>query len=109
MAPAPSPASAQPTELEPAPLRMPWDPRLTELRFQRVCQAHGRSDFLLPAGSVLSPDALCGSWRLRQGDPAIPPRTPQAKHLGQSAWDRLLISSGVGQEFTPARPRHARD
>ena len=36
----------------------------------------------------------CGSWGIRQGDTAIPPRKPQPKHLGQTAWDRLLISPG---------------
>ena len=36
----------------------------------------------------------CGSWGFRQGDTTIPPRTPQAKHLGLTACDRLLISPG---------------
>jgi hypothetical protein len=36
----------------------------------------------------------CGSWGIRQDDTAIPPRTPQPKHLGQTAWDRQLISPG---------------
>jgi hypothetical protein len=34
----------------------------------------------------------CGSWGFRKGDTAFPPKTPQAKHLGQSAWNIPLIS-----------------
>ena len=40
MALAPSPATAQPPELEFAPLRLPWDLRLTPEQFERVCQAN---------------------------------------------------------------------
>ena len=77
MALAPSHATAQPGELEPAPLRLPRDVRLTPEQFERVCQANpeavlelavqrtpeplrifdSSTGFRLPDGSVLSPDA----------------------------------------------------
>ena len=40
MALAPPPATAQPPELEPAPLLLPADLRLTPEQFERVCQAN---------------------------------------------------------------------
>ncbi|MEA5415863.1 Uma2 family endonuclease [Synechococcus sp. BA-132 BA5] len=40
MALAPPPATSQPPELELAPLRLPWDLRLTPEQFERVCQAN---------------------------------------------------------------------
>ena len=40
MALAPPPATAQPPGLEPAPLLLPWDLRLTPEQFERVCQAN---------------------------------------------------------------------
>jgi Uma2 family endonuclease len=40
MALAPPPAIAQPPGLEPAPLLLPWDLRLTPEQFERVCQAN---------------------------------------------------------------------
>jgi hypothetical protein len=40
MALAPSPFPAQPAELEPEPLLLPWDLRLTPEQFERVCQVH---------------------------------------------------------------------
>ena len=39
MALAPSVVTAQQPELEPAPLLLPWDLRLTPEQFERVCQA----------------------------------------------------------------------
>ena len=38
MALAPPPATAQPAELEHAPLLLPWDLRLAPEQFERVCQ-----------------------------------------------------------------------
>ena len=40
MALAPPPATAQPPGLEPAPLLLPWDLRLTPEQFERVCQVN---------------------------------------------------------------------
>jgi Uma2 family endonuclease len=40
MALAPPPAIAQPPGLEPAPLLLPWDLRLTPEQFERVCQVN---------------------------------------------------------------------
>jgi len=40
MALAPSAATALPPELEPVPLLLPWDLRLTPEQFERVCQAN---------------------------------------------------------------------
>ena len=49
-----SPASNQPTELEPAPLLLPWDLRLTPEQFERVCQANPEVVLELAAdGAVL--------------------------------------------------------
>jgi hypothetical protein len=49
MALAPPPSATQPAELEPAPLLLPWDLRLTPEQFERVCQANRKR---------------CWSWRL---------------------------------------------
>jgi Uma2 family endonuclease len=40
MALAPPPKTAQPPGLEPAPLLLPWDLRLTPEQFERVCQVN---------------------------------------------------------------------
>jgi len=40
MALAPPPTTAQPPGLEPAPLQLPWDLRLTPEQFERVCQVN---------------------------------------------------------------------
>jgi Uma2 family endonuclease len=55
MALAPSPATNQPTELEPAPLLLPWDLRLTPEQFERVCQANPEAVLELAAdGAVIA-------------------------------------------------------
>ena len=53
MALAPSPATAQPPELEPMPLRLPWDLRLTPEQFERVCQANPEAVLELSADGHL--------------------------------------------------------
>ncbi|MFM9089113.1 MAG: Uma2 family endonuclease [Cyanobium sp.] len=53
MALAPPPSTAQPAELEPAPLRLPWDLRLTPEQFERVCQANPEAVLELAADGAL--------------------------------------------------------
>ena len=54
MALAPPPAIAQPPGLEPAPLLLPWDLRLTPEQFERVCQANPEAVLELTAEGLLS-------------------------------------------------------
>ena len=53
MALAPPPATAQPPGLEPAPLLLPWDLRLTPEQFERVCQANPEAVLELTAEGLL--------------------------------------------------------
>jgi Uma2 family endonuclease len=53
MALAPPPATAQPSGLEPAPLLLPWDLRLTPEQFERVCQANPEAMLELAADGAL--------------------------------------------------------
>lgn len=53
MALAPSPFPAQPAELEPEPLLLPWDLRLTPEQFERVCQANPEAVLELAADGAL--------------------------------------------------------
>ena len=53
MALAPSPATAQLPGLEPAPLLLPWDLRLTPEQFERVCQANPEAMLELGADGAL--------------------------------------------------------
>jgi Uma2 family endonuclease len=53
MALAPPPSTAQPAELEPAPLLLPWDLRLTPEQFERVCQANPEAVLELAADGAL--------------------------------------------------------
>ncbi|MFM7169860.1 MAG: Uma2 family endonuclease [Cyanobium sp.] len=53
MALAPPPSTAQPAELEPAPLLLPWDLRLTPEQFERVCQANPEAVLELAADGTL--------------------------------------------------------
>ena len=53
MALAPPPATAQPAELEAAPLLLPWDLRLTPEQFERVCQANPEAVLELAADGHL--------------------------------------------------------
>jgi Uma2 family endonuclease len=47
------PATAQRSELEPAPLRLPWDLRLTPEQFEQVCQANPEAVLELAADGQL--------------------------------------------------------
>ena len=53
MALAPPPATTQPPGLEPAPLLLPWDLRLTPEQFERVCQANPEAVLELTAEGLL--------------------------------------------------------
>ena len=53
MALAPPPSTAQPAELEAAPLQLPWDLRLTPEQFERVCQANPEAVLELAADGAL--------------------------------------------------------
>jgi Uma2 family endonuclease len=53
MALAPPPATTQPPGLEPAPLLLPWDLRLTPEQFERVCQANPEAVLELTAEGFL--------------------------------------------------------
>jgi Uma2 family endonuclease len=53
MALAPPPPAAPPPELELAPLRLPWDLRLTPEQFERVCQANPDAVLELAADGTL--------------------------------------------------------
>jgi Uma2 family endonuclease len=53
MALAPSPATTQPPEMEPQPLRLPWDLRLTAEQFEQVCQANPEAVLELAADGQL--------------------------------------------------------
>jgi Uma2 family endonuclease len=50
---APPPATAQPPGLEPAPLLLPWDLRLTPEQFERVCQVNPEAVLELTAEGLL--------------------------------------------------------
>ena len=50
---APPPATAQPPGLEPAPLLLPWDLRLTPEQFERVCQVNPEAVLELTAEGFL--------------------------------------------------------
>jgi Uma2 family endonuclease len=53
MALAPPPATTQPPGLEPAPLLLPWDLRLTPEQFERVCQVNPEAVLELTAEGLL--------------------------------------------------------
>ena len=53
MALAPPPATALPPGLEPAPLLLPWDLRLTPEQFERVCQVNPEAVLELTAEGLL--------------------------------------------------------
>ena len=53
MALAPLPATAQPAELEPAPLLLPWDLRLSPEQFERVCESNPAAVLELAADGTL--------------------------------------------------------
>lgn len=64
-----SPSStAQPVELEPAPLLLPWDLRLTPEQFERVCQANPEAVLELAAdGTMIAMTPTGGETGSRNG------------------------------------------
>ena len=68
MALAPPPATAQPPELEPTPLLLPWDVRLTPEQFERVCQANPEAVLELAAdGALIAMTPTGGETSSRNG------------------------------------------
>ena len=68
MALAPPPATAQPPELEPTPLLLPWDVRLTPDQFERVCQANPEAVLELAAdGALIAMTPTGGETSSRNG------------------------------------------
>jgi Uma2 family endonuclease len=94
MALAPSPAAAQPTELELPPLRLPWDLRLTPEQFERVCQANPEAVLELAAdGAVIAMTPTggeTGARSLRLGQRLL----AWADGQGAGAWIAFDSSTG---------------
>jgi Uma2 family endonuclease len=68
MALASPPSTAQPPELEPAPLLLPWDVRLTPEQFERVCQANPDAVLELAAdGTLIAMTPTGGETSSRNG------------------------------------------
>ena len=94
MALASSPATNQPTELEPAPLLLPWDLRLTPEQFERVCQANPEAVLELAAdGAVIAMTPTggeTGARSLRLGQRLL----AWADGPGAGAWIAFDSSTG---------------
>ena len=94
MALAPPPATAQPPGLEPAPLRLPWDLRLTPEQFERVCQANPEAVLELAADGALiamtSTGGETGARSLRLGQRLL----AWADGPGDGAWVAFDSSTG---------------
>ncbi|MEB3167610.1 MAG: Uma2 family endonuclease [Synechococcaceae cyanobacterium] len=68
MALAPLPATAQPAELEPAPLLLPWDLRLSPEQFERVCESNPDAVLELAAdGTLIAMTPTGGETSSRNG------------------------------------------
>ena len=62
-------ATAQPPELEPVPLLLPWDLRLTPEQFERVCQANPEAVLELSAdGTLIAMTPTGGETGSRNGE-----------------------------------------
>jgi Uma2 family endonuclease len=62
-------ATAQPPELEPVPLLLPWDLRLTPEQFERVCQANPEAVLELAAdGTLITMTPTGGESGSRNGE-----------------------------------------
>ena len=91
MALAPPPATAQPPGLEPAPLLLPWDLRLTPEQFERVCQANPEAVLELTAeGHLIVMTPTGGETSSRNGQLLYQLQVFCRRHKG---W-RLFDSSG---------------
>ena len=91
MALAPSPAIAQPPGLEPAPLLLPWDLRLTPEQFEQVCQVNPEAVLELTAeGNLIVMTPTGGETSSRNGQLLYQLQLFCKRHKG---W-RLFDSSG---------------
>jgi len=94
MALAPPPATAQPPELEPMSLRLPWDLRLAPEQFERVCQANPEAVLELTADGhliVMTPTGgETGARSLRLGQRLL----LWADGPGAGAWIAFDSSTG---------------
>ena len=88
---APPPATAQPPGLEPAPLLLPWDLRLTPEQFERVCQVNPEAVLELTAeGHLIVMTPTGGETSSRNGQLLYQLQVFCRRHKG---W-RLFDSSG---------------
>jgi Uma2 family endonuclease len=91
MALAPPPKTAQPPGLEPAPLLLPWDLRLTPEQFERVCQVNPEAVLELTAeGFLIVMTPTGGETSSRNGQLLYQLQVFCRRHKG---W-RLFDSSG---------------
>jgi Uma2 family endonuclease len=94
MALAPSVVTAQQPELEPAPLLLPWDLRLTPEQFERVCQANPEAVLELAADGYLiattPTGGETGAKNLRLGQRLL----LWADGAGDGAWIAFDSSTG---------------
>ena len=91
MALAPPPATAQPPGLEPTPLLLPWDLRLTPEQFERVCQVNPEAVLELTAeGHLIVMTPTGGETSSRNGQLLYQLQVFCRRHKG---W-RLFDSSG---------------
>jgi Uma2 family endonuclease len=91
MALAPPPATTQPPGLEPTPLLLPWDLRLTPEQFERVCQANPEAVLELTAeGHLIVMTPTGGETSSRNGQLLYQLQVFCRRHKG---W-RLFDSSG---------------
>ncbi len=91
MALAPPPATTQPPGLEPTPLLLPWDLRLTPEQFERVCQVNPEAVLELTAeGHLIVMTPTGGETSSRNGQLLYQLQVFCRRHKG---W-RLFDSSG---------------
>jgi Uma2 family endonuclease len=91
MALAPPPTTAQPPGLEPAPLLLPWDLRLTPEQFEQVCQVNPEAVLELTAeGLLIVMTPTGGETSSRNGQLLFQLQVFCKRHKG---W-RLFDSSG---------------
>ena len=88
MALAPSAATALPPELEPVPLLLPWDLRLTPEQFERVCQANPEAVLELSAdGALIAMAPTGGATGSRNGEIAYQLRAFCRRHRDWRMFD----------------------
>jgi len=88
MALAPSAATALPPELEPVPLLLPWDLRLTPEQFERVCHANPEAVLELSAdGALVAMTPTGGATGSRNGEIAYQLRAFCRRHRDWRMFD----------------------